>query len=98
MGVTMDADAARQAGLLTRVVARDALDAETTRLAEQLAGRSAVALRAIKSVMRRGRDERVLLRLDESIRIYHEQVAWSRDASEGIAAFLEKRAPRWSHR
>lgn len=97
MGVTMDADAARQAGLVTRVVARDALDSETTRLAEEIAGRSAVALRAIKSVMRSGRDERVLARLDESIRIYHEQVAWSRDASEGIAAFLEKRAPRWSH-
>lgn len=98
MGGEMDAASARDAGLVTRVVPRDALDAEATRLAEELAGRSAVALRAIKTVMRSGRDDRVLARLDECIRIYHEQVAWSRDASEGIAAFLEKRAPTWSHR
>jgi cyclohexa-1,5-dienecarbonyl-CoA hydratase len=98
MGVSLDANAALQAGLVTRVVPRQALDDEANRLAEGLAGRSAVALRAIKSVMRSGRDERVLARLDECIRIYHEQVAFSRDASEGIAAFLEKRAPSWSHR
>jgi len=98
MGLQMDADSARQAGLVTRVVHGEALDGETTQLAEELAGRSAVALHAIKSVMRSGRDERVLARLDECIRIYHERVAFSRDASEGIAAFLEKRAPTWSHR
>ena len=98
MGLQMDAHSARQAGLVTRVVPGEALDGETTQLAEELAGRSAVALHAIKSVMRSGRDERVLARLDECIRIYHERVAFSRDASEGIAAFLEKRAPTWSHR
>ncbi len=55
-------------------------------------------MRAAKRALRVGRVAPALERLDQAIRIYLESVASSGDAAEGIAAFLAKRAPAWSHR
>jgi enoyl-CoA hydratase len=76
-------------GLVERVV--DDLDEGVERVAGTLATRSPEALRALKQLLRATRDERS----DE-----HEYEAFSRsvasaDGREGVAAFLEKRAPRW---
>jgi len=98
LGESIDAARAQQAGLVSRVVPPPALWPTTDQLAERIAGYSGVALRAAKRALRAGRAPAALERLDEAIRIYREAVASSRDAAEGIAAFLEKRAPSWSHR
>jgi enoyl-CoA hydratase/carnithine racemase len=45
-----------------------------------------------------GLDVEMLRRLDAAIATYRATVGPSRDATEGISAFLEKRAPAWSHR
>lgn len=63
-----------------------------------IARRSAAALRhateAVRTMLRR-EVERVLPDLE---RLYLERLMTTRDAAEGIAAFLEKRAPRWEDR
>jgi cyclohexa-1,5-dienecarbonyl-CoA hydratase len=97
LGATMDATAAQQAGLISHVVAPDAVDATADALARRLAGLSGVALRSAKRAWRAGRTEMALDRLDAAMAIYVESVGRSADAAEGIAAFLEKREPAWRH-
>jgi enoyl-CoA hydratase/carnithine racemase len=57
-----------------------------------------VALRALTAATRRQRAATVLQRVDAALAIYRTAVAPSQDAEEGIRAFMEKRAPLWSHR
>ena len=94
-GDAIDAQTAAQWGLVNRVVPPESLDAETTLLAERIvvAGRSVVA-RGKRAV-----GESADLTLDEAYR--HASAimcadAGSGDAREGIAAFLDRRAPVWS--
>ena len=66
-------------------------------VATELAAHSAVALRGLTRATRGQRAPAVLQRLDAAIATYKAAVAPSRDADEGIRAFLDKRAPAWSH-
>jgi enoyl-CoA hydratase/carnithine racemase len=91
-GELLDAQAALRAGLVDRVVAAADLDGEVHRLADVLASRSALSQRATKEVvaaLTAGRDG-----LDEASRWYRETVA-SGELAEGVAAFTERRAPRF---
>jgi cyclohexa-1,5-dienecarbonyl-CoA hydratase len=97
LGESMDAAAAFRAGLLSRVVPAARLQESARALAAEIAGHSQVALRGLTAASRRQRAPAALQRLDAAITIYRTTVGPSRDAGEGIAAFLEKRAPRWSH-
>jgi len=94
-GDPIDALTAAQWGLVNRVVPPELLDAEATLLAERIAsaGRSVVA-RGKRAV-----GESAGLTLEEAYR--HASAimcadAGSEDAREGIAAFLDHRAPVWS--
>jgi len=98
LGEMLDASAAQRLGLVTRVVPPAELDAAVSEIAAGLAVRSAIALRAATSALRTQRAPAVLQRLGASIAIYKASVGRSHDAEEGIAAFLEKRKPAWSHR
>jgi len=97
LGESMDARAAQDAGLVSQVVARASLAQTAESIATEIAGHSAVALRALTSATRGQRAPAVLQRLDAAIATYKAAVAPSRDADEGIRAFREKRAPAWSH-
>jgi len=97
LGATMDAAAAQAAGLVSQVVAPEAVDRTVDELARRLAGQSGVALLAAKRAWRAGRAEVALDRLDAAMAAYIESVGRSADAAEGIAAFLEKRQPAWRH-
>ena len=90
--------AAAQAGLVTEVVPSGQLAETVDRIATDLAARSGVALRALTSATRAQRAPALLRRLDAAIATYRATVGPSDDAEEGINAFLEKRAPAWSHR
>jgi cyclohexa-1,5-dienecarbonyl-CoA hydratase len=98
LGEPIDAGAAHDAGLVSQVVPRERLADAADRLALDLAGFSEVALRALTALTRRQRATAILQRLDAAIAIYRTSIAPSHDAEEGIRAFLEKRAPVWSHR
>ena len=94
-GEAIDAAAAQHAGLVDRVVPRDALIEEATLLARSIAGRSPQAVRIAKGLIARAfdADDAELRKLEDEA--WH-AVAASPDRTEGIAAFMEKRAPRWS--
>lgn len=95
-GTPIDAHTARQVGLVLRVVEPDELAAEAEALARSVAERSAAALRQAKRALRAGRGD-VGARMAEVTRIYLDDLMGTSDAVEGLASFMEKREPHWSH-
>jgi cyclohexa-1,5-dienecarbonyl-CoA hydratase len=63
-----------------------------------LAPKSAAALACAIPAVRAPLVEAVRQRLDELVRLYVDTLMKTRDANEGIAAFLAKRQPIWEHR
>jgi enoyl-CoA hydratase/carnithine racemase len=96
-GRRVDAAEADRIGFLARVVAPDELDGAVDALAAELASRSPVALR-------QGRDSFYAVwdkEVEASLRLLHPLLTVTvstEDAAEGIAAFTEKRPPRWRGR
>ena len=84
-------------GLVTQVVPRDHLEAAVRGLAERLAGLSPTAVGLAKEAAYTIQD----MEYGKSLKYLRELitlVGLSDDAKEGIAAFFEKRGPRWSGR
>jgi len=96
-GRRLDAAEADRIGFVTKVVAVDELDAAVDELADTLAVKP-------PGILRLGRDSFHAvwdLAADEALALLHPALsvaAATEDAAEGIAAFTEKRAPRWSGR
>ena len=88
-GERIDAETADRWGLVDFV--SDDLDDGIQQVAGKLARQSPEALRAIKELFRATRDER---RDDLETAAFARALA-SADGKEGVAAFLEKREPRW---
>jgi len=97
-GDPIDAATALAAGLVTRVVPDDQVDTEARALAERFARHSAAALRLTKRVLRAAADQPVSQALAAAERLYLDDLMRTRDAREGLEAFLAKRAPAWEHR
>jgi enoyl-CoA hydratase/carnithine racemase len=94
-GGRFDARTAERWGLLTRVVAPVDLDAEVERLVATLASKSPSALRlGLEAYW--GQMDRPLREALPYLEQMLGTIAATDDAREGIAAFLEKRAPRWT--
>jgi enoyl-CoA hydratase/carnithine racemase len=96
-GRELPAPEALEIGLVTRVVPRADLDATVAEVARTLAGLSPATVALGKEAFYRA------LELPHAQAIGHLRdlltiVSRSEDAQEGIAAFLEKRAPRWQGR
>jgi enoyl-CoA hydratase/3-hydroxyacyl-CoA dehydrogenase len=89
-GERISAEHAERWGLVEHVV--DDLDAGVEQVAGLLARQSLGALREIKQVLHATREERS----DELESAAFARLVASKDGREGIAAFLEKRQPRWS--
>jgi methylglutaconyl-CoA hydratase len=98
-GESFSAAQARDAGLVHEVTSADGLDPELDRLVQQLLKASPAALAATKrllaDVVEVPMEDDVLLAATAKC-IADARV--SPEGREGIAAFLEKRAPGWSHR
>ena len=98
LGESIDAARAQQLGLIGTVVERTRLDETAAAMARRIADFSGVASRALIAATRGPRAAGVLHRIDEAIATYKAMIGPSRDAQEGIDAFLAKRPPTWSHR
>ena len=68
------------------------------KLTAEITGKSAPVVRLIKRAVRVGSERPFAPALAAAERLYLEELAATADMSEGLAAFLEKRAPQWRHR
>jgi enoyl-CoA hydratase len=94
-GATITSEDAAQWGLVNRIVPADRLLDEALELAERIAANAPVSVRRMKETAVKTADLPLwqALRLDVGPDPYA-----SEDRKEGIAARLEKRAPRWQGR
>ena len=96
-GRFLSADEALRAGLLARVVAREAWLDEAKRVARAIAAKPPVATRLAKEAVDRAFESTLTLGVEYERRLLVLAFA-SEDAKEGLNAFLEKRKPEFKGR
>ncbi len=96
-GRSIDAPTAQAWGL-ANAVADDAAAAALDYFDRQLADKSAAALAHAVRAGRGAFAELARARLDEVEELYLQRLMATRDANEGLQAFMEKRQPKWEHR
>ncbi len=98
-GRTLEAAEAERLGLVHRRCADGAaLDEQLSALEAAVTAQSAAVTRLTKRAVRAGEAQPFRSALARAERLYLDELARTRDMHEGLAAFLEKRPPRWSHR
>jgi enoyl-CoA hydratase len=97
MGEPIDAERALQIGLVTRLVAQDALMAELRRITAHLAAFAPFVPRTMKAMVHFG-SEASLAAAQMFEKYAQGALVQTEDKREGVAAFLEKRAPRFQGR
>ena len=90
----IDAERGRHMAMVHEVVPDAKLGEVTTALAEKIADNAPLALRAMKATVRRCMTETFDAWHDDLLRLAR-NVRESKDAKEGVRAFLEKRKPNW---
>jgi enoyl-CoA hydratase/carnithine racemase len=93
-GRRVGADEALQLGLADRLASEGAARTRALELAQQIATKSPVSLRAAKRALRQGIDVDLITGLEIENQAWQE-AASSADRLEGIEAFNVRRAPRW---
>ncbi len=93
----MDATEAERAGLVSRVVAADKLIDEAVTAAETIAGFSLPVVMMIKESVNAAYETSLSEGVHLERRLFHSTFA-TEDQKEGMAAFVEKRAPNFQHR
>ncbi|WP_285595128.1 enoyl-CoA hydratase-related protein [Actinomycetospora sp. NBRC 106378] len=94
-GEVFDADRAAAVGLLNAAVEPDALDTAVDRYVDMLALGAPLALAATKEMLRRTPAEDMAADFDAMLALSARFFA-SEEGQEGMAAFAEKRPPRWA--
>jgi len=95
-GRTLSAEEARQAGLVSRVIAAADFDSATREFARELASLSPAALQIAKRAVRAAEGQDFVTALGRAEAIYLGDLLATADAAEGVRAFLAKRPPRWA--
>ena len=93
-GRRVDAEEALRIGLADRLVPEGLARISALQLAEEIATKSPVSLRAAKRALLQGLDVDLTRGLEIESRAW-EETAFSADRVEGIEAFNQRRAPRW---
>ncbi|HRZ00044.1 MAG TPA: enoyl-CoA hydratase [Burkholderiaceae bacterium] len=96
-GRPMDAVEAEAAGLVARVVPAESLVTASLEVAGAIAGFSSPAVMMAKEAVNRSYESTLAEGLLFERRLFHSLFA-TEDQKEGMAAFVEKRAPRFTHR
>jgi enoyl-CoA hydratase/carnithine racemase len=94
LGGRLTASEAYQYGIVNKVVPNEELMTEALKMAEKLAAKAPLALRAAKESIRFGADK------SKEEALQNESEAWSglfasEDQKEGMQAFIEKRRPKY---
>jgi enoyl-CoA hydratase len=93
----MDAAEAERAGLVSRVVANEKLVEEAMAVAEKIASYSLPVVMMIKESINRAYESTLSEGVLFERRLFHAAFALD-DQKEGMAAFVEKRKPKFKHR
>ena len=96
-GQVIDAQEAYRIGLVNKVVPPDQLMAIAMSMAQEMASKGPIALRYTKEAVYKGMD----LTLEQGLRLEADLyllLHTTKDRTEGIKAFLEKRTPRFEGR
>jgi enoyl-CoA hydratase len=96
-GRFMDAAEAERCGLVSRIFPAADLLPETLKIAGKIAEKSALAVRAVKESVNRAQETTLREGLLFERRMFHASFA-TEDQKEGMAAFVEKRAPHFRDR
>jgi len=96
-GRLMDAAEAERSGLVARVVPAADLLAEALRTAETIASMSLPAVMMIKESINRAYETTLAEGIRFERRVFHAMFATA-DQKEGMAAFVDKRAPKFTNR
>ncbi|GAA0774558.1 enoyl-CoA hydratase [Brevundimonas olei] len=96
-GRMMDAAEAERSGLVSRVVAADALLDEARAAAAKIAGQSILAVMANKELVNAAFETTLAQGVVFERRLFHSLFAFD-DQKEGMAAFVEKRKPAFTGR
>jgi enoyl-CoA hydratase len=96
-GRFLDASEAERAGLVARVVAREAWLDEAKRVAREIAEKGPVAQRLAKEAINGAFETTLSAGLDVERKLFH-LAHGTEDAKEGLAAFGEKRKPEFKGR
>ncbi len=96
-GRTMDAAEAERSGLVSRVVPLQSLLDEAMTSAAKIAGKSMMSVIAVKEAVNRSYETTLREGLYYERRLFHALFA-TEDQKEGMAAFLEKRSPKFRDR
>ncbi|MFT6227808.1 MAG: enoyl-CoA hydratase/carnithine racemase [Paracoccaceae bacterium] len=93
-GRFMTADEAERVGLVSRVIPADKLLDEALATAAKIAEKSAIAIMAVKESVNRSYETTLAEGLRYERRLFHSLFA-TEDQTEGMNAFVEKRAPQF---
>jgi cyclohexa-1,5-dienecarbonyl-CoA hydratase len=96
-GKSISGEQARQSGLVSEL-ADDPAAAALAWFDAHLAGKSAAAVSYAVRAAREPFADLARLRLGDVEALYLEKLMKTRDANEGLQAFIEKRQPKWEHR
>jgi len=94
---TMDAAEAERAGLVSRVVPADRLMGEALAVAGKIAAYSLPVVMMVKEAVNRAYESTLAEGVHFERRLFHAAFALD-DQKEGMAAFVEKRKPKFRHR
>ncbi|HUK30067.1 MAG TPA: enoyl-CoA hydratase [Candidatus Acidoferrum sp.] len=96
-GDTLDAEDAQRMGIVDHVVTHDSLGQEAAAMAARLAAAPPLVIRGIKKLLHGSHIEEIRAALREEEKL-QEECYRSEDCAEGLNAYFEKRAPKFTGR
>ena len=93
----LSAEEALQFGLVSRVYPLEEYLDRTLKIAQKIASKSQIAIRAVKEAVNKADELSLQEGLDFEKRTFH-MLFGTEDQKEGMKAFIEKRAPEWKNR
>jgi cyclohexa-1,5-dienecarbonyl-CoA hydratase len=97
-GKVIDAGEAEKIGLVNKVAPLNAFEPELENFVQPFTELSMVGLKFSKKGMQLGMENSFLNGLEKIEKMYIEELMASKDAHEGLKAFLEKRKPDWKNK
>ncbi len=98
LGATVTAEEAHRIGLVNQVYPADEFDTRVEAYLDGIRKLSRPVVRMAKRATTLVAREQILSHLERTEKIYLDELIRLSDAHEGIAAFMEKRAPNWQHK